>query len=301
MANILISGATSATGIASIRWIYENWPDPNIILLGRQSDRLNALTQRFGLAAKAIDLDARPDDFVAHTTALDLPEIDILLHLAAESPSTAITPEQFYRVNFINSAALSKSIPFSKNATIVNFSTASVYDQNTEYLSEHSDKTTTNHYGISKLLFEKFLTKFSSQETNPPRVLSLRIPVLLAPDVKHNFLSKWKTEIIHGSEVVMANADAGFNACILLDDILNFCKHFHGQTAIHHLTCNVGSKAPVTIRHVHEILCKQMNRTASTTVVTSQKSSQFYDCSLAVKHGFEPSSVASAIKKFAEF
>lgn len=301
MGNILVSGATSATGIASIRWIYQNWPDLNIILLGRQSDRLIALAQRFDLTAKAIDLDARPEDFGAQTAALDLPEIDILLHLAAENPSTANTPEQFYRVNFINSAALSESIPFSKNATCINFSTASVYDQNTRYLSENSDKTTTNHYGISKLLFERFLTTFSSQETNGPRALSLRIPVLLAPDIKHNFLSKWKTEIKHGSEIEMANADAGFNACVLLDDILNFCKHFHSQQALHQLTCNVGSKGPETIRHVHKILCKQMNRTLSTTVVTSPKLSQFYDCSLAVKHGFEPSSVATAIKKFAEF
>ena len=301
MNNILITGATSAAGIASINWLYKKWPESRIIALGRPSKRLDSIKELFNVETVPIDLEISTDEFKAQTKNLTLPKIDIFFHLATKNPSVSTSPEQFYRVNFINSVALVKSIPFSQKALVLNFSTASVYSQRTKKLSERSKKTTSCHYGISKRLFEQFLQEISSLSGQKRRFLSVRIPVLLAPNIQHNFLSKWKKLLLNNDQVSLSNPNSNFNSCVLLDDILKFSLKFYTQNNVNHLICNVSSKDPISIQSVYRILSTHMNRIAQADVVETAKFGQFYDHSLAVKYGFEPSSVSTAIKEFATY
>ncbi|EHI48708.1 nucleoside-diphosphate-sugar epimerase [SAR116 cluster alpha proteobacterium HIMB100] len=300
MHNILITGGTSPTGVALISWLKKKRPGSKIIVLGRKSKRLISLSCLSNVHTVPLDLGETEQKFNTSLGELDLPDIDEFYHLATTSPSTAEDNSQFYQVNFLNSSSLVKSIRLSEKARFLNFSSASVYDQNTETFTETSKKTFQDHYGVSKWLFESFLQNLASISTNDEQFLSVRAPVLLAPGALHNFLSKWKKDMQIGQPVTLFNPNNNFNSCIWLENLLEFSEKFFAQNETNHLICNVGSKDPITIRAAHDILATHFDGTKLPNVLVSEKRSQFYDCNLAVSFGFTPLSVERSIRMFAQ-
>lgn len=303
--NILITGATSAIGEAAIRWCRTHCSAERIIATGRNTDRLAYLKDRYAVTPGTLDLSFDQDDLRQRVAELDLPSIDTVLHFAAAVPSALLDPSEFYQINLTNSRLLFACLPLAESVSILNFSTSSVYDTWTTHVSEDSQKTCTNDYGISKYLFENHLEQICTNGCETEgfvrekiRTLSVRVPALLAPGIENNFISKWRSDIQNGNAVEIFNGDSLFNSCVWADDIFDFFAVFNANKVIQSLICNVGADEPVTLEKVFQVLSEGLGRCVELNNVSNNRPAQYYDCSLAWSHGFRPGTVVSSLQKF---
>ena len=133
----------------------------------------------------------------------------------------------------------------AKSINLFFLSSTSVYDKTDgSQLLESSKKTNIdNFYGYSKLLFER------SMEESKHRYFGLRVPVLLCPNVKHNFLSKLKSNLINKKQIRISHPQAPFNAIVSDRDILKLANSFFTKN-INRGIYNAGSSDPVTLHHL---------------------------------------------------
>jgi hypothetical protein len=113
---------------------------------------------------------------------------------------------------------------------IFHLSSSSVYNRSKgSVLDEMSEKTHTDHYGLSKLICEKELETLARHKSI--NLLGLRVPVLLVDSVKYNFMSKWKLAMSQKARLKIANPDAAFNAVCPGWALYDACKqHLDSQT-----------------------------------------------------------------------
>jgi len=103
----------------------------------------------------------------------------------------------------------------SKYTKIIFFSSFSVYEETASEIKISTSYTTRNIYGISKLVTEKFL------QDRAENLLILRVPVLLCPGVKNNFMSRLKAQIEDGGSFKFANPETSVNAFFNISDIFD--------------------------------------------------------------------------------
>lgn len=301
--NVLITGATSASGIESIKRYSQDFPDAHIFATGRVQKKLDALKNEYGVTPLLLDFNLGQDEFVQQLKKFDLPVIDIILHLCAAIPSTEKSPLDYYQVNLINARALIENLSLAPDIKILNFSSASVYDMASEHLHEDASLNFTHDYGASKYFFEKYIERKVEilKIQNPahaPFVLSVRIPVLLTPGVQSNFIAKWRNDIQSGNPVKLFNPDSSFNSCVWIGDIFDFFNKLSPKNELTFVTCNVGVADKITILETFETLLGFMGKTSTTEVIKNDRIAQNYDCSKAKKLGFQGSTVKQAIEKF---
>ncbi len=302
-----MTGATSAVAETALQWCRSHFTPENIIALGRNPERLASVAARHGASTGILDLAADQGELRERLSDLELPSIDTVFHFAAAIPDEISDPRDFYRVNFINSRFLFDSLPFAADVAILNLSTASVYEPRTKHIVETSPRTYFDDYGISKYLFEKYLeskVSDSSEKKNDTgrefRALSVRVPVLLTPGIGHNFISKWRSSIVNSRSVTIFNGDGLFNSCVWAEDIFDFFSEFRSNEKTLNLTCNVGAEKSISIAQALKVLADGLGRRAKVVNVPSNRPSQYYDCTLAKRHGYRPGSVESSLEKFSK-
>ena len=297
MTNIVVTGGTGAIGSAAIEWCLQQYPQSNIMVLGRSSEKLAILQQKYMVQTAVLDFSLSDTDFVQQVEQCNIPFVDVLVHLAAVVPSQAQKSEDFYRVNLINARALLHNMQFREGAGILNFSSASVYDMEAIHIQESSPLTTTNDYGISKYLFEHFVEEYAQQQNI--HSVSVRIPVLLAPFVRNNFIAKWRDLLLDGSKVTLFNSQSQFNSCVWIHDIFEFFQKIMLQETIHHLRCNVGAEDSISVEEAFYVLSKAYDRPALYHEIQNHRVAQYYDSSFAIAHGYKPSTVAQSLQRLA--
>ena len=178
-------------------------------------------------------------------------KVDIF-HAAAAVP--AYYPDKqweiYKKINVCQPLSFIKRV--EKIANKVSFfflSTTSVYDKTVgNELFESSKKTNEeNFYGYSKLLFEDNIKKLEV------RYLGLRVPVLLCPNVKHNFLSNLKKNFIEKKVIRISHPQALFNAIVSDRDILRLCCAFFDND----IKCgiyNAGTSNPTTLHSLFTLI-----------------------------------------------
>jgi nucleoside-diphosphate-sugar epimerase len=156
-----------------------------------------------------------------------------------------------------------------------------VYKKPNYNISEESPKTTSSQYGISKLLFEdKIALLFAKTIT---RFISIRVPCLLIPAVKGNFMAKWKTLINENKTISITNPDLTSNAFIDGDSIFAFAL---GYGSGPNLSFNVASKQSITFKHIAQILATAHKKKLLFDASDEHGMNQTIDTTLAEKYGF---------------
>jgi len=283
--NILVTGGNSPLGSFFIRRLLNTFVDCSILALSRTE---------LGINDKRLEI--LYFDLVNDRFNIDK-EFDIVIHTAASVPKSMNDLSELSEVNLEGSTNLFERIKFSNNSLVLNISSASVYDDPTaDILFEYSQKTSKNHYGLSKLNFENALTDiFSSTTVN---LLSLRLPVLLVKDVKYNFMSQWLHLIKIEKSIVLSHPNSLFNACIYSEDIFQFFLKYMKQPISKHLICNLSSKHPIKVIDAAKLVMKTLNFSVPIIEKKSDKKAQLISFDLASKNGFIPRSVEDSIRLF---
>lgn len=147
---------------------------------------------------------------------------DYVVVIGSRTPSSGGQLNDFITDNL---SIVLKAINEGKNAAkIVFFSSASVYNQSTEKITKKSFYTDNDPYGISKLLCENYI------KDNCEKYLILRIPVLLFPNVKNNFMARLKKAINEKGSFNFSNPEAKVNTFFRLDDFHNINSNLTNAT-----------------------------------------------------------------------
>lgn len=136
---------------------------------------------------------------------------DLLIHCASATPSHQLAPIDYWN---INCAGLTKLLDTLRRKikihSILNVSTTSVYNQTAEYLDERDTAHATTPYGLSKYFAETYLSTLTPDLIH--RVVSLRVPILVTPDVKNNLIANWLSKLNTNDKLEVFNPKKMFNA-----------------------------------------------------------------------------------------
>ena len=283
--NILVTGSNSPLGSYLIRKLTNTFNDYEVFALsrGKYGPSLNNV--------KYFTHDLKKDTFSVNQS------FDIVMHVASAVPAFTTNQKDFTLANLEGSKRLFENLTLNENATVLNISSTSVYDDPlSEILSEDSKKTSTNFYGISKLEFEKAIINMFSHTSI--RVLTCRLPVVLVEGVKNNFIANWLKQVEMGGPVRLFNPDSLFNACISGKDIFNFFMHFKETLSNKSLICNLSSKTPMKVIEVAKLFVNSLDKSIRIVEEEASEKAQLVSNDLAIKNGFKPQKVKSCIASF---
>ena len=199
-----ITGATSAIGRYFIRRIAQAIPEARLLATGRKNTLVTDGTLDF------LNVDFAENSY---EELVGQHSFEHLIHLAAATPATTAPNDfaSFLRTNVYGPSEFIRAACNRGLRSVFYLSSTAVYDRTRgQKLFEHSPKTTTDYYGLSKLVFEKFIVDCAHQYSIPS--LGLRVPVLLTDGVTNNFLSNWKMKLMSDEVITAANVHAPFNA-----------------------------------------------------------------------------------------
>ena len=177
----------------------------------------------------------------------------------------------------------------------MNISSWDVYAKPNSHISEGVPKTTNNFYGMSKLLFEE---KISSLLASPTlRVISVRVPCLLIPSVKGNFMAKWKDLISKGERITIANPKCISNAFIDGASIFRFALSYKSQAS---LCFNVAAEKGISLQHIAQILAEGARKPLLFETKESSFKSQHIATTLAEEYGFVAPNLTKIVTLFSQ-
>ncbi len=222
-------------------------------------------------------------------------EFDYIFHVASAVPSKYNIDQDFFDINVNGSLSLFRSIKISNKAVIINMSSTSVYDDpDNEFINEESKKEVKKAYGLSKLTFENELHKlFFNKEC---MLITLRIPVLLVPEIKGNFISSWASKIINGQQITLYNPNSLLNAVISGKSIIQYALYADYQNK--KITMNLASKNAIKIIEVAKIMSKILDKKLIYIEEKNDRLNQQIVTNLAEDNGFKIPDLKTIIKDF---
>jgi len=241
---LIITGFTSAVGKSFFSWL-ENSRNitqySKILCIGRSTIKLPDVCE-------FVKLDFNLPTFIS-PISLNIYDSEVhIFHASSAVPSHKLEYEDFFNTNYNGPMFLIKMLIYNKNLIyFFNLSSTAVYNKNEPgIITENSRKQFNEPYGLSKYLFENECLKIVSSSFN---FISLRLPVLLTPNVKNNFISTIKNSLQLNISFSISNADAPFNALILDTDLFNLFDLFISNKLLNDIY-NVASQNPISLRNL---------------------------------------------------
>jgi len=281
--NILITAANSNIAKAFLQYLTKN--------------NLRDQYQLFGTSRNGNDLqgfqNAYKLDFLFDEAPIINITFDYIFHFAAALPAYYSNTSDFMQINVESPLNFFSTIKLNKGALFVNISSWDVYEKPNSKIVENSPKTTSSQYGISKLLFEDKITSLLTKAEM--RVISIRLPCLLIPEVKGNFMAKWKSSINKHKTISITNPNATSNAFVDGNSIFSFAL---GYGAGPSLSFNVASRNLISYKNIAEILSSAHNKKLLFETSNSNGKNQTIDSSLAEKYGFIPPDLEDIVTEY---
>lgn len=282
--NILITGASSCLSKSFSKYLKKNFPEEALVIG----------TNRNGNNQNNFDKVYKADFFEKKFEKIN-EKLDYVFHVASAVPGKYQRKEDFYSINLEGSLEFFKKLKLKKNSIIMNISSMSVYEKSNENkIFEDSQKSKNDHYGISKLLFERELNEF--YKNSEISVLSLRVPCLLVPNVDGNFIAKMVERIKNNEIVTLSNINSKFNAAIdgnsLIEFVLNF-KYNSIKEAF-----NMASDEKITVLEMAKILSKLLGKELNFDEVKTEYPCHLLKTNKAEKFGFKPPSLENVLNRY---
>ena len=178
-----------------------------------------------------------------------------IVNVASAVPSGTTEPYDFYKANCLHIPSLIKKMARHFNAVnIVNISTSDVYAHDLPEAKENFTGLPSSDYGLSKLILEQSLAEFC--ELRRITCLNLRVPVLIVPGVKNNFIAKWFSLLeSQQTDIQFSNPVGKFNNLGDARQILEIViSAFQGQVSYKFGEYNICSKNIIAVSSLLKII-----------------------------------------------
>ena len=168
-------------------------------------------------------------------------------------------------------------------------------DVTAKVVNEKTPSINPDFYGLTKLIIEKILYE---NRTILPSV-SIRLPGIIGPGSKRNWLSNLKQDIICNKKIKIFNPESYFNNLIHIDDLTQLLKNILNIDFTYEIIL-VGTKQKIKIKEVTNVLLNELNYKSIIEFDSIKKNSFLIDSNKAMKKfNFCPKHIKISLEKFA--
>lgn len=245
------------------------------------------------------DAEAAARFSVVHTDLAagdDLPAVDAVVHAAATSIWDGITVDQMLGDNVAATQALVRHALACEAKAFVFFSSFSAFgDVAGDVVSDATPSVNPDAYGLTKLLGERLLEDVKDQLPS----LSIRLPAVIGPGSKRNWLSECVRKLKAGLPLSYVNPDVRFNNGCHIEDLTQMIFGWlSGERTGAHMTA-VGAGGDMVVRDVVARLAQGLDTTSEISVGDRELRTFLIDSSRAQnEYGYAPMSVSDMLNRF---
>jgi len=246
---VLVSGATGYLGAALVRMFLQE-PEVQVIALGRSTERLRMLAERFPDGRERLD--------PWNADLLELPAlrepVDLVVHAAAIRPPTAGDSEAFRRVNVGGTEALALAAAAAGCSRFVYASTQAVYGLAGAPWAESAPPAPQTPYGATKLEGERVAAGFSDAF----EVVCLRLSRLygVTPEMRWEELpGRFAERAVRGEPIpVYGTGEQRFDLLHIDDAVSGFLAAARADISTRDRVLNLGGGRSVTVMEIAETI-----------------------------------------------
>jgi UDP-glucose 4-epimerase len=279
---VLVTGASGCLGrfVAAdlaargfdVLALYRSGPDPGSAPAGMH-------WQRGDLA----DVDRLPDSY------------DAVVHAAATSPAPGVTIDRIVRDNVEGTRGLILQAQSAGAHSFIFCSSMNVYGTVGE--TEVDEKTPIRDpdtYGMTKLIGERLLA------ASDLSTISLRLPAVIGPGAKRNFLATAAARFQAGAPVTISNPDSNYNNAVHCADISALVARLLQAGWKGHDVLVLGAGGQTTVRGAVEHLREQLGSRSPIEIRPPSKSPFSLSSKRAIElYGYAPMKIGAMLERFA--
>ncbi len=184
---------------------------------------------------------------------------DVLIHCAAETPSTCADPGELLASNVEAARMLFAQARAARARAVVFLSSMSVYgDITVPVVTEALPPVDPNPYGRSKAEGEALLE--AAAASGLPSGLSIRLPGTVGRGSHDNFLSEALARARRGETLTARHPDALFNNIVFVGDLACFLEAWINAPRPGYTVTNLAASEPMTFRALfaHVFACLRL-------------------------------------------
>ena len=279
---VVVTGASGFVGAFLVHWLADRGFVVTAIARGAIGrSRPGVVWRRIDLAK----LDALRDDF------------DVLIHCAAETPSSCADPAALYDTNLRMAKNLFFHPAVARARAVVFLSSVSVYGTiGSPVVTEETVSVDPDAYGRAKHDAEDMLA--AAVRLGLASGLTIRLPGTVGKGSHDNFLSNSLRRVIAGEPVVADHPDALFNAVVYVGDLARFVTEWIESPRAGYGVTNLAATHPRAIREVLSMLVARVGRPTEIVYRAGGKTPFLISLEQAYSLGYKPASVEASIASF---
>lgn len=223
--------------------------------------------------------------------------VHAIIHTAATSPADGVTTDMMVEDNVIATRSLIRYGLRARARLFVMFSSISVYGVvNQSVLDEETPILNPDDYGITKLLGERLLRQHA--ETLPSLVL--RLPGIVGPGSRRNWLSMTFQKLRAGQPLEFFNPDADFNNAVHVADLADLIERQLARPHSGHAMAVLGAEGHLKVREVVDLLRGTCSSVSPITIDERARSSFVIGWNWARENlGYRPMRIDRMLRRFA--
>lgn len=223
---------------------------------------------------------------------------NILLHCAGDTPVAINKISNAHLEIARNTENLYIHAVEAGASTIIYLSSMSVYgDIMVDTIDEETPVMCKDNYGLSKYFGEKSLEKIIKSYQGITG-LCIRMPGVVGPGSKYNFLSRALQKIMTQQEIIAEHPNNLFNNIVHIFDLANFMMLYSKRGNNKFEVTNIASKNPLTIKSVLQLMQDFVGKKTSVTFKPSLRKPFLIDLKKVQSLNYLPSSVFSSLQRF---
>jgi nucleoside-diphosphate-sugar epimerase len=228
-----------------------------------------------------------------------LPErIDGVIHAAATSAWTGITVDRIARDNVEGTRRLVEYALGAGARGFIYLSSMSVYGEiEADEVDEDTPIRNPDAYGATKYVGELLVGDAAKRLPG----LAIRLPGVIGPGARRNFLAEALAKIQEGAEVRVFNPDARFNNAVHVGELAAFAADLLAKGWTGYDKVVVGAAGHTTVEGaVRRMITRR--RSHSAVAVGSAKKGSFTVCSRKASrlYGYAPMEIGAMLDRFAD-
>ena len=225
-----------------------------------------------------------------------LDSIDVVVHIGSSSPMPEM---KTYKLVYDNLFGLQNLINWSvkkKCKKFIFYSSMSAFGNIlTREVDEETISVSPDVYGQTKLISEKIL-----EEEGKFQFISLRLPGIVGPGSKRNWISSVRDKLLKNEKVNIFNKNSEFNNLVHIKDLALFTENLFLQDFKHKFLV-IGSKDKKRIKDIVELIKKNTNSTSELEFNRKGKKSFTLNSHLARKfYGLETMTLDKSLSMLLE-
>jgi cupin fold WbuC family metalloprotein len=226
-------------------------------------------------------------------------QVKTIVHTAAKSLGPGVTNQDIAADNVEVTRRLIDYARRSGVEKIIFLSSISIYgDVAGSLIDDATPIINPNPYAASKLLCEQMLAECADEISS----LSLRLPGVIGPGSKANWLSSVLGQLKAGKPVHFTNPETDFNNAIHLDELAEFVNELVDIPLEGANVINLASEGYISVGEVVELLHQECGSTSELVGVDAPNAPNFtIDIGTASeKMGWTPSNIRDLLIRFAD-